>query len=289
MELRKKYPDRLEGEYHLMRKRYTEREIRRANIIYHTKLADTYNKKQPCYKPENISRVRKNIEEWPGNYLLDIGCGTGFIIDIANKYFDYCIGLDITKAMLKKIDLSSGNVMIQLADCSKLPFRNEVFDVCTAYGFLHHLLSLKQTFKEVSRCLKKGGIFYADQDPNYYFWEEIKNLKNDDYSDILTKEIASIQNVCNKLKDEFDLDPKITSLAEYQKIARGGMKEEVITRLLTEVGFSTIKFEYQWFLGEAHVIHNISPKFAELIEKHLKECLPVSKNLFKYFSFVAIK
>jgi len=268
-------------------------EIKKANIIYHARMADTYNQDQPQYRPENIKRVTKairNLAKYGRKTLLDAGCGTGFIINIGKKYFDQVIGIDITKEMLDKVDLSGGNITLQLADSSNMPFQDEVFNVCTAYGVLHHLPKLEPTLKEVFRCLKKGGIFYADQEPNYYFWKEIKGLKKAEvYTDSIREEIDSVCGVCDTLENKFGLSKKIISLAEYQKIIRGGTKKEEITELLEKIGFSSIDFEYQWFLGQRHLIGKVPPKLINLIENHLKECLPASKNLFKYFSFTATK
>jgi len=269
-------------------------EIKKANIIYHAKMADLYDKEQPHYELENIKRVTKVIKNLAKNgrknRLLDIGCGTGFIINIGKKHFDQVIGIDITKAMLDKVDLSGGDISLQLADSSNMPYQDEVFDICTAYGFLHHLPKLEPTLKEVFRCLKKGGVFYADQEPNYYFWKEIRSLrKTEVQSDIIRREVDSVCGICDTLENKFGLSERIISLAEYQKIICGGIKKEEITELLKSVGFSSITFEYQWFLGQGQLTEEASPKLIDFIENHLKECLPASKNLFKYFSFRAIK
>lgn len=276
-----------------MSKRYSPEEIRQANIEYHAKMANSYDKEQPHYKPENVERVEaiiKNLSE-AGNSgcLLDIGCGTGFILNIAKKYFNRVVGVDITQAMFNKVDLSSGNIEVRLADSSDMPFDDESFDVCTAYGFLHHLPELDSTFKEVFRCLKVGGAFYADQDPNYYCWREIDNLGREKCSEVLQSEIDSVRNVYDELKGQFDLDKNTVKLAEFQKLVHGGMKEESVINSLKKAGFSKVDFEYQWFLGQGYVIHNVSEESAEYIGRHLKRLLPLTRGLFKYFSFIAKK
>jgi ubiquinone/menaquinone biosynthesis C-methylase UbiE len=273
---------------------FSESDVVKANIKYHQALADTYNETQPNFRPENVARVDSIIKNLVSNIkgisLLDIGCGTGFIIDIAKKYFDRVVGVDITREMLNRVDVSSGNVELYLGDVSKLPFTDASFDVCTAYGFLHHLPDLHSSFSEVFRCLKPGGLFYADQDPNFYFWELIKSLLFDDVKEpIVKREITAVLDVSQELIKTFDLDEKTIALAEYQKIVRGGMKAEEITKVLLEIGYSSIDFEYQWFLGQGYVINTISQEAAQIIDNHLKKCLPATKALFKYFSFIAHK
>lgn len=276
-----------------MDEKYSPEEIKRANIEYHARMANSYNNEQPHYKPENIRRVESTIKDMAtkckGGTLLDIGCGSGFILTIAKKYYKRVTGIDITQAMLDKVDLSSGNIELKLADSSDMPFDDESFDVCTAYGFLHHLLELDSTFKEVFRCLKAGGIFYADQDPNYYCWREIDRLGTEKYSDVLQGEIDSIRNIYNELKNEYDLDENTVKLAEFQKLVRGGMKEESVIKSLKRAGFSKVNFEYQWFLGEGYIFHNVSERSAIHMEAHLRKLLPLSRGLFKYISFTARK
>jgi ubiquinone/menaquinone biosynthesis C-methylase UbiE len=276
-----------------MSNRYSPEEIKRANIVYHTRMADAYDRDQPCFSPENIQRMEEVIRNLAKRYgdgsLLDVGCGTGFIINIARRYFNRVTGVDITRAMLDKVDLSSGNIELKVADAADMPFPNESFDVCTAYGFLHHLLKLTPTFKEVYRCLKKGGVLYADQEPNYYCRREIDKLGGKKYSEVLQGEVDHIRGIYHELKEKYGLDEETARLAEFQNLARRGMKEETILNALKKTGFSEVDFQYQWFLGQGYILHNVSEKAARDVEEHLRKLLPLSRNLFKYFSFTAVK
>src|SRR4030043_501258 len=254
--------------------KYSSEEVKRANIEYHARMADYYDKEQPHYRQENIRRVEgiiSNLAKRYGNHsLLDIGCGTGFVLNIAKEYFDRVVGIDITQAMLDKVDLSSGNVELKLSESSDMQFSDESFDVCTAYSFLHHLLELGSTFKEVFRCLKSGGAFYADLDPNYYCWREVDKIGRGEYSEILQREIYSMQNVHVELKSKHGLDENTVKLAEFQKLIRGGMREESIDEALRKAGFLGVDFEYQWVLGQGYVLHNISEEAANYVEDHLR-------------------
>lgn len=276
-----------------MRKKYSQEEVNRANIKYHAILADSYDSEQPHYKEENIKRVDGIIRDLATRYgnrsLLDIGCGTGFILNIAKKYFNRVVGIDITQEMLDKVDLSSGNIELKLAESSGMPFGDESFDVCAAYGFLHHLLELGPTFKEVFRCLKIGGVFYADLDPNYYCWKEVNKLGKENYSIILQREIDSMQNAHVELKNKHGLSEHTVKLAEFQKLIASGIRKEAIDETLHRVGFQQVGLEYQWFLGQGYVFHNISEEASSQIDSHLRKLLPLSRCLFKYLSFRATK
>src|SRR2546422_198473 len=80
-----------------------------------------------------LERLRQQA---PGGALLDLGCGTGFIIDLARDLFDEIHGVDVTPAMLARIDLSRGNITLHNTNAERLPFDGAVFDVVTGYSFL---------------------------------------------------------------------------------------------------------------------------------------------------------
>lgn len=270
-------------------------QVQEANIKLHTQLADYYHKIEPGYSPENIERVDKIIkfltESAQGKSLLDVGCGTGFIIDIAKRYFKIIRGIDITPAMLEKVDINcnSCDIKLQIAEVEKLPFASNSFDVVTAYSVLHHLHDLKPAFKEIYRVLKSGGLFYTDTDPNYYFWEAFHRLTpSDKYSNIINKEIYSVNYKDEEFEQQYSIPKDTVKKAEMLKHLKGGFKEEELKLLLSEEGFSSIDIRYEWFLGEANIIHSAEMNAsAEIMRKHLREILPLSRHLFKYIRIIA--
>lgn len=275
-----------------------KKEVEKANVKFFSVNASNYNNEEPTYLPENKRRVKKILKEIslhnPGKFL-DIGCGTGFLFDLAYTYFDELFGVDITQAMLDQVNLRNGKIKLYNSNSEKLPFKNNQFDVCTSYGFLHHLHNLKPTLKEIFRCMKKGGIFYSDQDPNYYFW---KHLSNSDINKIKEKfvrrEVLSIQDPekgfrWKDMKGYKKTGKKIVSISEYQKVMMGGIKEESIKKIMSEIGFRDIKINYEWYLGEGHIIHKISKDADKKILSYLQSCLPITRELFKYVKITAKK
>lgn len=274
--------------------------VYKANINYHTGLVDTYDHTQPHFRKENIVQVKKRIEKFSkitkDQRLLDLGSGSGFILSLSYPYFKDIYGIDITPAMLKKAcnklkRNKINNVRLIRASSDKLPFGNSSFDLIVAYGFLHHLPSLYSTFKEAYRVLKKGGIFYSDQDPNYYFWGKINSLKhNENISELLETEKNSISNMVQEVQriSGRKINGKIIKLAEYLK-TKGGFKENKIKELLNKSGFKKIFYEYTWFWQEGRVIRDLSLESALYFENHLRMSLPLSKSFFKYVRIIAIK
>ena len=275
--------------------------VQEANIRHHTKVAEIYDQTQPHFRPENVIQVRTRIEKFAktsgGKRLLDVGCGTGFILSLAHSCFEEVYGIDITPAMLDRAasklrEQKVNNVKLIRASSDKLPFPDLYFDVVTAYGFLHHLPTLLSTFSEVYRVLKDGGVFYADLDPNYYFWESMKSLPSDgrSVSELLETERESICNMVEEVQIVAgnDLDSNTIKMAEYLK-TQGGFKEEEVKELLHKAGFKDIYYEYTWYWQQGRVIRDLSLDAALYFENHLRSALPLTRGFFKYVRMDAIK
>jgi len=270
----------------------TKEEVRAANIKMHTVLGDNYDK-EPHYKPENIKRVSRILEglqqQTMGDSLLDIGCGRGFIIDIARKYFKTIRGIDITPAMLKKVRTRSKTCDINVVECPSdaIVFPDNYFDVCTAYALLHHLDEIEGTLKEAYRVLKGGGVLYTDLDPNYYFWGALNNLPEGEYSPIINREIKSVVGDVFEVADGVDKETLI--LAENLKYKQGGFAAGELKIAVERAGFKECTINYNWFLGEGSVTHGEAKKSIEHFQKYMQDILPLSRPLFKYLSIVAVK
>ncbi len=271
-----------------------EKKILQANIDYHAELAATYDEKQPHYLPENQARVETIIADLAaksgGNRLLDLGCGTGFVINIAKKYFKQVVGVDITQAMLDRVDRSSGNVDVYLSPTEDISFlENNTFDVCTGYGFLHHLFDLTPTLREAYRCLRSGGYFYSDQDPNLHYWQLMHSLNGrSDLTGFVAREYHSVVKLVEEFEDT-NLQSETIQFAEFQKVERGGLDPDQVVSILKEIGFTAAWAHYEWFLGQGKVLHQQSESDAEVIESFLREALPATRSYFKYVAFFAQK
>ncbi|HEU0039213.1 MAG TPA: methyltransferase domain-containing protein [Verrucomicrobiae bacterium] len=271
-----------------------------ANIAVHSRLAAQYQECEPHFRPENVAKVERRlaalVPETRAESLLDLGCGTGFMINIAKRYVRRIVGVDVTPAMLERVDRSGANIELVNHDTGTYPVACGAFQLVTAYSFLHHLAELAPTLSTASRALASGGKFYADLDPNYYFWENIYTLeRGGDYHPLVRREIEAVTFKDEEIEAKFGVSREVFNHAEFGKDIAGGFKEETLRQELVEAGFSRVEFHYHWFLGEGFLINSGLLARAELMQQAaivheaLQRALPVSRNLFKYLGFVATK
>ncbi|BCJ87828.1 class I SAM-dependent methyltransferase [Effusibacillus dendaii] len=272
-------------------------EIIKANIEVHTIMASSYNN-EPHFRPENKSKVRDmllKIRERGGSKLLDIGCGTGFIIDLAKDLFTEIHGVDVTQAMLDQVDISNGYITLHNTPAEKLPFDDNFFDVVTAYSFIHHVEDYRVILKEAFRVLKPGGVFYIDLEPNKMFWQAISELeaniqiKEENLSDIVKREISSVLHTDSVVEQEFGIDKDTFNKAEYIKSILGGIDPYEFENECFKTGYRECEVSFQWFLGQGAVMHGQSFEAAQSIAEYLNKISPLANHLFKYLRFILVK
>lgn len=273
----------------------------RANQELHSVLAHAYNATEPHFKPENVAHVENKLKgifsETQAERMLDLGCGTGFLINIGKKYVSRIDGVDVTEQMLAQVDLTGdAEITLHLSDTGSFAAEPGAYDVVTAYSFLHHLYDIAPTLNTAARALRPGGKFYADLEPNFYFWEAIKSLDQKGvYDPIVNREIAAVLEKDEEIQRRFHVDKQVFNHAEYNKNITGGFREETLVELLGKAGFAKVEIFYYWFLGQASVVNAAAyPReqrieMARLFSATFERGLPLTRSLFKYVGFVATR
>jgi ubiquinone/menaquinone biosynthesis C-methylase UbiE len=270
-------------------------DTKEANRRVHAHLASTYNSHEPHFRPENQQKVKGRLEQLrrdvPGGKLLDIGCGTGFIIHLAADVFDEIHGVDITPEMMAQVDKSRGNITLHEASAEKLPFDDASFDAITAYSFLDHLEDVSAMFREAARVLRPGGRAYIDLCPNRLFWQALRDIAprdSNDLSDIVARERHMVLENAAEVEAQYGLGAEIFKRAEPGKL-RGGIDHVEIEAKAKDAGFRQCETLFDWFLGQGAVMHGQSFADATIVESYLRRAAPLTRHLFKYLCFFMTK
>ncbi|MFC1780525.1 class I SAM-dependent methyltransferase [Patescibacteria group bacterium] len=91
-----------------------------------------------------------------GKKTLEIGCGTGIILNEVNKFAKEAIGIDLSSGMLE--DAKKKGLNVKRANATKLPFGDKSFDVVYSFKVLAHIPEIEKVISETHRVLKDDGI-----------------------------------------------------------------------------------------------------------------------------------
>ena len=83
-------------------------------------------------------------------FILDYGCGGGWLSKLLLKWGFNSVGVDISKNMIRNAKIVCHEADFIVCDAMKLPFKNGVFDFVVGISILHHL-DLKCATDELKR------------------------------------------------------------------------------------------------------------------------------------------
>ena len=109
----------------------------------------------------------KALKPYRPEYILDIATGTGDFAILANKFLEpkRIVGIDISEGMMavgrEKVKRKGLERVItfERQDSSALSFPDQSFDAVTAAFGVRNFENIDQSFGEVLRVLKPGGLF----------------------------------------------------------------------------------------------------------------------------------
>ncbi|MCZ4280931.1 metalloregulator ArsR/SmtB family transcription factor [Kiloniella laminariae] len=131
--------------------------------------------------------------------LLDIGTGTGRVLELVASDVKSAIGVDISREMLaiarNNIDRAGlGNCQVRQGDMYQLPFASDRFDAVSLNMVLHYALDPRMCLREAARVLKPGGrVILVDFAPH-----RMDSLRDDHAHHWLGFEDTQIEEFCSE-------------------------------------------------------------------------------------------
>ena len=133
-----------------------------SNRTEFTRQAPTFAQSGVLGAPEQIEPVLEAAAIGPSDRVVDVGCGTGFLLLGAARRASQVVGVDVTPAMLaeakRRVDEAGlTNVTLREATAEALPFADQRFDVALTRLTLHHFGNPGRVLGEMHRVLRPGG------------------------------------------------------------------------------------------------------------------------------------
>ncbi|MCF7889455.1 MAG: class I SAM-dependent methyltransferase [Victivallales bacterium] len=124
-----------------------------------------YDEYGRVYDAERLSpyyRVLKNLELSAllplveEKKVLEIGCGTGLILNEVNKHAKEAWGIDLSDGMLAEAQKKNLNVM--QANAIDINFPDSSFDLIYSFKVLSHIPEYDKALSEIHRLLRENGL-----------------------------------------------------------------------------------------------------------------------------------
>ena len=143
----------------------------RQQVELHRQVAHMYRRRSQwawaeAFQEERNALLMDLVPARPQGVALDLGCGTGVMLDHLGRRFPRVLGLDLSQEMLEGFDLTrlrAGlTVSLLRGDMAALPLRTASVDVIVCRSALHHMDDEAGVLREIARVLEPGGLAVLD-------------------------------------------------------------------------------------------------------------------------------
>jgi SAM-dependent methyltransferase len=105
-----------------------------------------------------------------GKDVLEVGCGTGLVLERIRRFARSAVGIDLSPKMLELA--RARQLDVQLGDATRLPFADDSFDVACSFKVLAHVRDIDRALSEMARVVRPGGVVIVE----YYNPQSLRGL-----------------------------------------------------------------------------------------------------------------
>lgn len=113
----------------------------------------------------NKKRLSEIIRYKTNGKLMEIGCGKGSFIKLAERYFNV-EGLDVSKYAVNFARKYTGR-KVRLSDVQKDNLDKKAYDVVAVFNVLEHLEKTENVIEKIRNSLKDDGVLIGSVPNNY--------------------------------------------------------------------------------------------------------------------------
>jgi len=142
-------------------------------------MATGYDAQYGSEQAEKFEATLNLVKLEPEAVVLDVGCGTGLLLERIMGNSEFVVGVDFSRGMLRvakeKLRLFP-NVGLVCADSDFLPFCEGVFSNVFAVTLLQNMPNPMATCRELVRVAKKNALFVVTGLKKSFTLNEFKKL-----------------------------------------------------------------------------------------------------------------
>jgi SAM-dependent methyltransferase/uncharacterized protein YbaR (Trm112 family) len=144
------------------------RAVKQANFAVYQQISEAYGEHADASVDyvDQLLVLKAHARELTGrmDVLVDVGCASGFGLDVGSAGFATRVGVDISLANLQQV-AARGHIAV-LADAERLPFAEGSVDLLTCFGAMHHFPDYTAFLRSAAGCLRRGGVLLTSADPS---------------------------------------------------------------------------------------------------------------------------
>ena len=135
-------------------------QMKRRTLKDYNLMAGNYDLRYREEQSKKYDAVLDRISVDARGPILDVGCGTGLLIERLAGCAPYIVAIDFSEAMLsmtRERCKAFDNVLLVRGDADFLPLRDDAFDNVFAFTLLQNIPEPKRTLRELARVAKPGA------------------------------------------------------------------------------------------------------------------------------------
>ncbi len=147
------------------------------NRTYYDAFAATYEARrhEPYHRFLDDSELAVVAPLAAGRDVLEVGCGTGLVLERLADVARHATGVDLSPGMLAKAH--ARGLDVREGDATALPFPDASFDVTCSFKVLAHVPDLARALAEMARVTRPGGFVVAELYNAHSVRALVKHLK----------------------------------------------------------------------------------------------------------------
>lgn len=168
--------------------------------------------------------------------ILDVGCGTGYYLNLVRRRGFDCAGLDRSQNMLRQLKDTYPDLPVQMADARKLPFKDNSYDAVISIETLRYFSDRNPLLAEIYRVVKPGGLIFITAAPLFSL---------------------NFYGIFNSLCRVFKIKRAVSCFQSFE--TAGSIKARLV-----KAGFSDIRVQ-GYFFGPYFLLDKICPKVSAFL------------------------
>ena len=132
------------------------------NRAYYDDFAGWYERErhQPYHRMLDDLEVGLVERYATGKDVLEVGCGTGLILDRVHRFARSAAGIDLSGGMLRRA--AERGLAVAQASATALPIATASVDVAYSFKVLAHVADIGAALREMARVVRPGGWVLAE-------------------------------------------------------------------------------------------------------------------------------